>query len=91
MNLIGALVGLGFGLAIAGLLEYRDTSLRTEEDVLVALSLPVLALVPTMITGKSVRQGRRRRLLLFGSSAGALALSLAAAVWQLRLFEGWGG
>jgi polysaccharide chain length determinant protein (PEP-CTERM system associated) len=91
MNLIGALMGLGFGLAIAGLLEYRDTSLRTEEDVLVALSLPVLALVPTMITGKSVRQGRRRRLLLFGSSAGALALSLAAAVWQLRLFEGWGG
>ena len=49
MNLIGLLFGLGFGLAFAGLLEYRDTSLRTEEDVLVSVSLPVVALVPTVI------------------------------------------
>jgi len=91
MNLIGALVGLGVGLAIAGLLEYRDTSLRTEEDVLVALSLPVLALVPTMISGKDARQGRRRRLLLFGSSAAVMLLvALIAAAWKLRLFVDWG-
>jgi polysaccharide chain length determinant protein (PEP-CTERM system associated) len=90
MNMIGALAGLGFGLLIAGILEYRDTSLRTDEDVLVALSLPVLALVPTMKTPKRVAP-RRWRGLLLGSSAGAVVvLSLAAAAWKLGLFETWG-
>lgn len=91
MNLIGAVAGLGFGLLIAGLLEYRDTSLRTDSDVLVALSLPVLALVPTMRTNEDVRQ-RRRRLLLFGSSAAVtLVISLVAVIRKLGLLERWGG
>lgn len=90
MNLMGALAGLGFGLLIAGILEYRDTSLRTDEDVLVALSLPVLALVPTMKTPKKVAP-RRWRGLLFGSSVGAAVIvSLAAVAWKLGLFETWG-
>jgi polysaccharide chain length determinant protein (PEP-CTERM system associated) len=90
MNMIGALAGLGFGLLIAGILEYRDTSLRTDEDVLVALSLPVLALVPTMNTPKKVAP-RRWRGLLLGSSAGAVVvLTLAAVAWKLGLFEIWG-
>jgi succinoglycan biosynthesis transport protein ExoP len=91
MNMIGALLGLGFGLVIAGLLEYRDASVRTAEDVIVALSLPVLALVPTMRTDNDERQSRRRRLLLVGASAAAMLLvSLVAVVWKLRLFENWG-
>jgi hypothetical protein len=90
MVLIGALVGLGIGLAIAGLLEYRDTSLRTEDDVLVALSLPVLALVPTMNSGKGLRGGRRRRLLQFGSSGATMVVTSLTAVGKLRIFEGWG-
>ena len=89
MNLVGALLGLGFGLAIVGLLEYRDTSLRTDEDVLVALSLPVLALVPTMRTGKDLPRLRRR--LLFGSTGAAMILlALVAVAWKLRLIEYWG-
>jgi polysaccharide chain length determinant protein (PEP-CTERM system associated) len=88
MNVIGALVGLGLGLVIAGLLEYRDSSLRTEEDVLVALSLPVLALVPTMSSGKALRGGRRRRLL--GSPGTAMILACFGSISKMRLFEGWG-
>jgi polysaccharide chain length determinant protein (PEP-CTERM system associated) len=93
LNLIGACLGLGFGLAIAGLLEYRDTSVRTEEDVLVALSLPVLALVPTIRTSVVVsRNRRRRRWFLLGSSASAMiVLLLAAVAWKLRLFGSWIG
>ncbi len=90
LNLIGALMGLGLGLAIAGLKEYRDTSVRSEEDVLVALSLPVLALVPTMHTSIEKRNPRRRRWLLLGSSAGAMiVVSLVAVAWKLRLFSAW--
>lgn len=37
--------GLILGLAIAALLEYRDTSLRTELDVLTFIKLPTLGLI----------------------------------------------
>ena len=38
--------GLGFGLAIAFLLEAQDTTLRTEKDVELLLKLPTLAVIP---------------------------------------------
>lgn len=38
--------GLGLGLAIAFLLEMKDSSFKTERDVEFALHLPVLAVVP---------------------------------------------
>ena len=85
MNALGASAGLVLGLLFVGLLEYRDTSLRTDDDVLVALSLPVLALVPTMRT--SSRRGRWRGLIA-GSSV-AVVLSVVAAVWKLGLFGMW--
>ena len=40
--------GLALGLAIAFLLEMKDTSLRTERDIEFTLHLPVLAMVPTI-------------------------------------------
>ncbi len=84
MNLLGALGGLAFGLLVAGILEYRDTSLRTDDDVLVALSLPVLALVPTMQTPK---RGRWRGLI--AGSSGGVFLCIVAAAWMLGLFPMW--
>jgi len=40
--------GLGFGLAIAFLLEAQDTTLRTEKDVELLLKLPALAVIPAI-------------------------------------------
>lgn len=40
--------GLGFGLAIAFLLEAQDTTLRTEKDVEHILKLPTLAVIPAI-------------------------------------------
>lgn len=40
--------GLGLGLAIAFLLEMKDTFMRTERDVEFILRLPVLAMVPAI-------------------------------------------
>ncbi|MGH9202240.1 MAG: hypothetical protein ACRD2A_13510, partial [Vicinamibacterales bacterium] len=61
---------------LAAFLEYRDTSLRTEEDVVRMLSLPVLAVVPLMESPQEQR--RRRRRLVFVSAAGVLGLVVAA-------------
>ncbi|HEX7072302.1 MAG TPA: GNVR domain-containing protein, partial [Rhodothermales bacterium] len=44
----GAFGGLALALALVGLLEYRDSTFKREEDVVRVLSLPVLALVPFM-------------------------------------------
>jgi polysaccharide chain length determinant protein (PEP-CTERM system associated) len=53
LNLVGLIAGLAFGLAIAGLFEFRDATLKTEDDVRTCLSLPVLAAIPVLADGHS--------------------------------------
>ncbi len=51
LNLVlGAVVGLIFGVGIAFFLEYLDTSVKTLEDVERYLQVPVLAVIPKDIT-----------------------------------------
>jgi polysaccharide chain length determinant protein (PEP-CTERM system associated) len=76
LNVMGALAGLFAGVALAALLEYRDSSMRTEEDVIKTLSLPVLAVIPVMESPQEQLQKRRR--LIFAGAAGALGLGVAA-------------
>ncbi|MGA0844945.1 MAG: GumC family protein [Luteolibacter sp.] len=57
LNLVlGAVVGLIFGVGIAFFLEYLDTSVKTMEDVERYLQVPVLAVIPKEI-GVLHRQG----------------------------------
>lgn len=62
INLVGALIGLGVGLGLVALLDYKDRGLRTEDDVLAVLNLPVLATIPVIGGGKAKLRERRRRL-----------------------------
>ena len=81
----GAALGLLLGLLIAALLEYRDSSFRAEEEVLTALSVPVLALVPLMTSDVERRAKTVRTRLIDGG--GIVALVVAAAVvvvWRLQ-------
>jgi hypothetical protein len=88
---LGAALGLGLGLALVGLLEYRDSTMKTEGDIMVALALPVLALIPAMVTkAEEVARIRRRRLIALSSVAG-LVMIAGAAAWKLQLFERWVG
>jgi uncharacterized protein involved in exopolysaccharide biosynthesis len=63
----GLAAGLALGLLLAGLMEYRDTSLRSEADVWAFTKLPTLAIVSFM---KNMEQpapigirGRLRKLI----------------------------
>jgi polysaccharide chain length determinant protein (PEP-CTERM system associated) len=89
LTLFGTLGGLLLGLGLAVLIEYRDTSVRTEEDVMVALALPVAALVPTMRTAAERMKSRRRRVLVASSAAATVCIGVLAVAWKLRLFENW--
>jgi polysaccharide chain length determinant protein (PEP-CTERM system associated) len=81
----GSALGLFVGLGLIGLLEYRDSSFRTEEEVQRVLQLPVLALVPTMASERERRLRRRRKLLVGAAGVVMLASSVAAVVlWKLQ-------
>jgi polysaccharide chain length determinant protein (PEP-CTERM system associated) len=82
INLIGALVGLGLGVGFVGLLEYQDNSLRTEDEVVRLMALPVVAVVPALRTSRERR--RRRRLAVLASVVSAVVLVAAlATLWLL--------
>jgi polysaccharide chain length determinant protein (PEP-CTERM system associated) len=86
INAIGFAIGLLLGVAIVGLLELKDGSLRTEGDVLSVLALPVLAMVPYVET--SQERGRRKRRLAFVSASGVAAVFAAAYVfWAMQLWK----
>jgi polysaccharide chain length determinant protein (PEP-CTERM system associated) len=76
-NAMGLVGGLSFGLALILLIEWRDTTLKTEKDVGIVLGLPTLALIPVMFSASDVRRAKRRRIAV--GLAGSLAVLIAAA------------
>jgi polysaccharide chain length determinant protein (PEP-CTERM system associated) len=86
INAVGALVGLGLGLGLAILLEYKDTTLKSDADVAVTLMLPVLAAVPLIVTLADVKQRKRKRLILSLAAATVIVIAGAAlAAWKLHI------
>src|SRR5262245_10796500 len=85
---LGAILGLALGLGATALLEYLDTSLKTEDDVVQKLALPVLALIPLMTTAREAhREQTRRRVFLSCIAVGVVLLS-AVAAWKMHS-RGW--
>ena len=60
MNTIGIGAGFVVGLLLVGLLEYRDRSFKTDDEVTALLGLPVLAIVPLMLSDLEKRRARVR-------------------------------
>jgi hypothetical protein len=86
INLMGTLAGLGMGLLLLGLAHYRDSTMRSEADVLGAIELPVLALVPLVTTEADLRWQRRRSRLTAAAAVAACAAT-GALVWFLQLWK----
>jgi len=61
----GLIIGLGLGLLLVALLEYKDKSLRTERDVWAFTKLPTLAAIALIPEAKGAKGsslfGRRHR------------------------------
>jgi polysaccharide chain length determinant protein (PEP-CTERM system associated) len=78
INLMGIAAGLAVGLALVALLEYRDSSFKTDAEIANVLTLPVLAVVPLMQSDEDRLRTSRRRLVvsvgLGGTVLGCLAL-----------------
>jgi uncharacterized protein involved in exopolysaccharide biosynthesis len=88
---IGAIalaVGLALGVGLVALLEYRTTAFRTEDEILRALVLPVLASIP-VITAAAERTRRRRIVAVSVAATVVLALAVATmSLGRLGLLKG---
>jgi len=81
---VGTFAGFALGLALVVLLELADATFKSEEDVVNALSLPVMALVPRISNSRD-RGRSRRRWWKFAARASAIvgaAAHLAAALFS---------
>jgi protein tyrosine kinase modulator len=81
LNLLGVLGGIALGLGFVALAEYRDTTFKTDDDILSSLSLPVLATIPNMVTRIERRQRRRRRVMMSATAVLVALVAAATAVW----------
>lgn len=81
----GAGGGLVLGLLLTALLEFRDATLKCEADITRLFRLPVLAIVPIMISSDE-RRRRRRRVVLAGIAGVVVLVAGSAAGFLL-----WGG
>jgi polysaccharide chain length determinant protein (PEP-CTERM system associated) len=64
LNLYGIAAGLAIGVGLIVLLEYRDTSFKTDAEVTDLLALPVLAVVPIMQSDDDRRRATKRKVLV---------------------------
>lgn len=89
LNTMGALAGLLLGLGLIALLEYRDTTFRSDEDLTLSLALPVVAVIPAMATRHEKKVRTRRRLIAVSTSVAAMSIAIAVIVWNLDTIVRW--
>jgi protein tyrosine kinase modulator len=91
INLFGSLFGLGLGIGLAALSEYRDTSFRTNDDVTEVLALPVLATIPVMMNSPERRRARRMRVALSAAVVAVLLVAGTGAIaWKMGKLDRYG-
>jgi uncharacterized protein involved in exopolysaccharide biosynthesis len=80
----GVAGGLMLGLALVGLLEIRDMTFRTDTDIVSVLGLPVLALVPAIISNAERRAARRLQLIVALTTV-VVIVAGGGLAWKFRL------
>jgi uncharacterized protein involved in exopolysaccharide biosynthesis len=83
-NATGAGVGLAIGLALMALLEYRDRSFRTDEDLRGTMGLPVLAVIPVMQSDADRRRALWRGVLMHGALVSVVVVCLVVFIRAVR-------
>lgn len=86
INAIGLGVGLLIGLGLAALLEIRDASFGSEADIYDVLSLPVLAMVPQVLTPHERDHARRQRLAFTAAAVTFFAIN-GYVFWAMKLWK----
>jgi len=86
VNAGGLAAGLILGIGLAGLLEFLDSTFRSEADVVSALALPVLATVPYVPTPADLTRAKSQTALT-AMAAAATTVVAGAVFWYLQLWK----
>lgn len=86
INALGTVAGLALGVLMLGLVEYRDTTMRSEADVLGATDLPVLVVLP-LITTTADRERRRHQRHIATAAVAVVSVAAGALFWFLQLWK----
>jgi uncharacterized protein involved in exopolysaccharide biosynthesis len=81
LNVMGLVGGLGVGVLLIGLLEYRDKSFKTDHEVMRVLSLPVLAVVPMMQSATEKQWAFKKRILVAAACSVTVAAGLGVVAY----------
>ncbi len=73
---IGLILGIGAGAGTGFLSEYQDQSFSSSEDLGSFSGLPVLAVIPKVVTAREETRKGKRRKVLFASSVAAIVAAL---------------
>jgi len=82
---IGLILGIGAGAGAGFLAEYMDQSFSSVEDLRGFSGLPVLAVIPKVVTEAEVRHRKKRRRMVFISAI--IALIAVLVIVQIFFFK----
>jgi polysaccharide chain length determinant protein (PEP-CTERM system associated) len=81
INVLGAIAGLGLGIALVAFLEFQNKTIRSDGDVVSTLSLTVLAMVPVAATNEQFQRRLRFRVVSI-AAMGAMVLATVVMLWR---------
>jgi polysaccharide chain length determinant protein (PEP-CTERM system associated) len=74
--ILGILLGIGGGVGAAVLLDMLDKSFKSQEDLTGYTNIPVLAVLPAIVTRGSILAQRQARTIVIVTSFGVLVLGV---------------
>jgi succinoglycan biosynthesis transport protein ExoP len=87
ISLGGAAAGIGLGLALAFLMDLKDSSFHSEEDLSQRFALPLVVGVPLLLTSNEERSRTRKRAFEWVAGSGLVLAVLLAQVYEFYLYR----
>lgn len=84
ISMIGLLIGLALACVLAFLVDFRNSSFRSEDDAIRRLGLPLTIGIPLLVTAAEQRSRSRRRVL---ECLAASALLIVVAVAEVYVYR----
>lgn len=87
ISLGGVAAGLGLGLALAFLMEMKDSSFHAEDDLGRQFALPLVVGVPLLLTSYEERSRTRKRAFEWVAGSGLALAVLLAQLYEFYLYR----
>jgi polysaccharide chain length determinant protein (PEP-CTERM system associated) len=87
ISLGGVAAGIGLGLALAFLMEMKDSSFHSEEDLSQSFALPLVVGVPLLLTSYEERSRTKKRAFEWVAGSGLVLAVVLTQLYELYLYK----